>query len=316
MVYRESVMKVPGVLRLLVFLLALSLNLGASGQEADPVGPGQPMPPWTPGTLDLHHLSTGRGNATFGRLPDGTTILIDAGDTRDQLPFEAPMPAGVTSASDWIVRYIRTALGVDAELVLDYAVITHFHSDHMGFVRDDTPRVDPGGYALVGIAAVGHAMPIRTLIDRGWPDYDTPQPITHAGMESYRHFLNWQRERHGLEVARLAVGRDDQIVLRHEPETYPTFRVRNLAANGEVWTGVGMSTRQQFPSFERLASRDVPSENMHSVALRIRYGRFDYVTTGDLPGVPEEGAPSFHDLETPIAEAIGPTDVQVVGHHG
>ena len=55
---------------------------------------------------------------------------------------------------------------------------------------------------------------------------------------------------------------------------------------------------------------------MCSIALRIRYGRFDFYTGGDLPGVPDAGAPDWQSIETPIARAIGPTDVQVVNHHG
>jgi len=31
---------------------------------------GAPLPAWTPGTLDIHHISTGRGNSTLFVLPD------------------------------------------------------------------------------------------------------------------------------------------------------------------------------------------------------------------------------------------------------
>jgi hypothetical protein len=30
------------------------------------------MEPWTPGTLDIHHVNTGKGDATLLILPDGT----------------------------------------------------------------------------------------------------------------------------------------------------------------------------------------------------------------------------------------------------
>ncbi len=55
---------------------------------------------------------------------------------------------------------------------------------------------------------------------------------------------------------------------------------------------------------------------MCSITLRIRYGRFDYFTGGDMPGYPVPGAPAWHDLESDVARAIGPTDVHVVNHHG
>jgi hypothetical protein len=50
--------------------------------------------------------------------------------------------------------------------------------------------------------------------------------------------------------------------------------------------------------------------------VRIRYGRFAYFTGGDMPGYPVPGAAAWHDEETDVAKAIGPTDVHLVNHHG
>ena len=41
---------------------------------------GQPLPAWTPGSLDIHQINTGKGNSALFLLPDGTTMLVDAGD--------------------------------------------------------------------------------------------------------------------------------------------------------------------------------------------------------------------------------------------
>src|SRR3546814_8964776 len=38
------------------------------------------LPAWTKGYFDIHHISTGRGNATYFVFPDGSTMLIDAGE--------------------------------------------------------------------------------------------------------------------------------------------------------------------------------------------------------------------------------------------
>ncbi len=40
----------------------------------------QKLPDWEEGMMDIHHINTGRGDAAFLILPDGTTFLIDAGD--------------------------------------------------------------------------------------------------------------------------------------------------------------------------------------------------------------------------------------------
>lgn len=58
------------LLHLRILLLIL---LAAGGAFAQPVG--QPIAVWREGQLDIHHISTGQGNATFAMLPDG----IDAG---------------------------------------------------------------------------------------------------------------------------------------------------------------------------------------------------------------------------------------------
>jgi len=89
-----------------------------------------------------------------------------------------------------------------------------------------------------------------------------------------------------------------------------------VSVNGEVWTGKGDATLKTFPPSAGLKEEDRAPENPCSIALRLRYGAFTYFTGGDLYGQPEPGAPSFWDVETPIAKAIGRTDVMVVNHHG
>ena len=37
----------------------------------------------SPGTLDIHQIGTGQGNSALSILPDGTTMLLDAGDNSD-----------------------------------------------------------------------------------------------------------------------------------------------------------------------------------------------------------------------------------------
>src|SRR6187399_3039985 len=49
------------------------------------------LPPWTEGYLYINHISTGRGNSAYVVMPDGTTLLIDAGET-DQEFIESVAP--------------------------------------------------------------------------------------------------------------------------------------------------------------------------------------------------------------------------------
>jgi hypothetical protein len=109
---------------------------------------------------------------------------------------------------------------------------------------------------------------------------------------------------------------NDQITLQHDRRGYPDFEVRNLAANGVVWTGTGTGVRRHVPPLHSLAPEDFPGENTLSTAIRVSYGPFDYYTGGDLSGIPDVGHPAWQNMETPVARALGPVEVHVVNHHG
>jgi glyoxylase-like metal-dependent hydrolase (beta-lactamase superfamily II) len=256
-------------------------------------GVEEELAPWTPGTLDIHQIATGRGNAAFVQFPAGATLLIDAGDAGD-VQYADPLPNGSRPPGEWVARYVaRMMRGRDAHL--DYVLLTHFHPDHVG-----------------GIARLGALVPIGTIVDRGY-DY-LPPPATDRTFAGYRRFVDAQVNERGAKVVHARAGTADQIVDGHSD---PAFEVRVVAVNDQVWTGEGAKSVTRFPALSTITvAEDRPTENMCSVALRIRYGRFDYFTGGDMPGYPVPGAPPWHDTETDVARAIGPTDVHVVNHHG
>ncbi|MGE5244135.1 MAG: ComEC/Rec2 family competence protein [Betaproteobacteria bacterium] len=301
----------------LVLLAVLAAAIAAPAPTASQAasGVGAPLAPWTPGTLDFHQISTGRGNSALAVLPDGTTLLVDAGAVGDGLaiPDTEPRPDASRRAGDWIARYIQHMLG-PGRARLDYAVLTHFHADHMGQVTSASPESADGAYKLTGITEVGDRIPVSIMIDRG--DDFLPPAATDRTFANYQAFLADQARTRHLIAERIRVGRADQIVLRRDAARYPTVEVRNVAADGDVWTGSGNDIRHVFPPLDSLAREDQPSENMCSIGLRVRYGRFDLFTGGDMPGVPDAGAPEWQSVEAPVARAIGPTDVHVVNHHG
>ena len=55
---------------------------------------GKPLPVWSEGYLDIHFINTGRGECCFYILPDGTTLLVDAGEVK------ATYKATATSGDD------------------------------------------------------------------------------------------------------------------------------------------------------------------------------------------------------------------------
>jgi beta-lactamase superfamily II metal-dependent hydrolase len=279
------------MLRLALLACALALSVAVHGQSV-----GEILPKWTPGTLDIHQINTGRGNAAIAILPDGTTLMIDAGNGGNLPPRGTPpKPDGSRTPGEWIARYAR-AMGVTS---FDYGYLTHFHVDHMNAIVDVMGRI-----------------PIRTMFDRAWPDYNYPA-ADHAEFQAAAFVQYRDAIRKGPTTgARLLPGRIDQIVLTREAAKYPEFHVRNIAANGEVWTGAGTATRRRFPPLEGLDRADWPTENMCSQAIRISYGKFDYYTGGDMPGNPRAGYPAWQDVETPVAQVVGPVEAAVLNHHG
>jgi beta-lactamase superfamily II metal-dependent hydrolase len=295
---------------LIGWILLFALVIAVSGLHAQQSL--QPLPPWTPGTLEIHQISTGIGNAAFSILPDGTSLLLDAGDLL-QNPANIRRPDSSRGAGEWVARYAQRMLRHDSTPAIDYAVVTHLHGDHIGAPREDSP-VGQGGYKLAGLSEVAEHLPVRRVLDRGWPNYSYPSAV--PGIEEYRKFLNWQRQNRGLQVERFQAGRNDQLKLLRDAAKYPTFEIRNIVVNGEAWTGTGTSTRQLFPSLAGLAAEDYPPENSCSLGIRISYGRFRYFAGGDLSGEPPPGGPAWTDVESAIAPVVGPVDVAVLDHHG
>ncbi|WAC12672.1 ComEC/Rec2 family competence protein [Dyadobacter pollutisoli] len=308
-------------LRWFVFVIILQVFFEVKSQAQQV---GQVLPEWKEGFMDIHHINTGGGNATFFILPDGTTLLIDAGaldptEPRTRSPRNTRVKPDTTrQPGEWIARYVSNTLAFRAtDKALDYAMLTHFHDDHMGAVSSISRRSKQGPFKLTGITEVGEYLPIRKMIDRGWPDYNFPKTLDDEMIGNYKSFLDWHSKNKGMKVEKAAPGKNSQITLLRNPQKYADlFEIRNIAANGEVWTGVGNVVRQQFPELKSLSPQQFPSENMCSVAVRVSYGKFDYFSGGDLPGVLRAGMPSWQDMETPVAKAVGQVDVHILDHHG
>jgi len=293
-----------------VWVLTVSFAIRLQGGQGEQSGRSLPM--WTPGVLDIHQISTGAGNSSLVIFPDGTNLLVDAGDDA-RSASNVFRPDNTRHAGEWIARYARQALRHDTNPSIDYALITHLHGDHMGTITADS-HTGLHGYKLSGLSEVAEHLPIRHVLDRGWPDYDYPSPVTD--IEEYRKFLIWQQKNQKLQVERFTAGRNDQIRLLRDARRYPGFEVRNIVVNGELWTGAGTATAHRFPPVPTIDPVDYPPENDCSAAIRISYGRFNFFTGGDLAGEPAPGGPAWADVETAIGPIVGPVDVAVLNHHG
>lgn len=276
---------------------------------------------WQEGYLDIHHLNTARGNATFFIFPDGTTMLFDAGAKKippgkEHEYFPIPPPDSL-AAGGWMAHYIKQVIPADKMPQIDYAVISHFHDDHYGQIDSSSKKSNQFDYQLSGITEVGDQLPIKTLIDRGYPMYNYPVDLKafykkDKTFVNYLAFINEQKVSNGLIVEGLIAGSNDQIKLKTHPDGFKTFSVRNVKANATIWSGKGNDTFDyQFNS--SLVKEGELDENALSLVLKVSYGPFDYYTGGDLTGYTEWGD---FDLETPVAKAVGKVEALALNHHG
>ena len=293
-------------------------------------GVNKQLPSWEEGMMDIHHINTGRGDAAFAILPDGTTLLIDAGDMSETHPRtlsvrNAPrLPNTNKTASEWIVDYIHQFFPKGYKKQLDYALITHYHDDHFGELDSLRLKAANGDYRLTGITEVGNKFPIHKVLDRGFtypinlrnPEIQNQERFQNDAygmvptLKNYWKFLAAEQTRNGLVHEQLIPGQNNQIALVNKAKKYHNFNIRNIAVNGTVWTGVGNDTLALFSKGE------YPGENNLSTCIKISYGKFDYFTGGDISGLNGIGATDGNSVESHIAPVIGAVDVATLNHHG
>ncbi|WP_187773945.1 ComEC/Rec2 family competence protein [Sphingobacterium hotanense] len=273
---------------------------------------GKVFPQWQQGYLDLHHINTGRGECLFAIFPDGTTMLVDAGETgTDQRNFR---PNASQSAGQWIARYIKQMMKPLQRDKIDQVLLTHFHDDHMGNVELSDRKSAHEEFILTGITEVGELIPFDRLVDRAWPDYSWPTPLSEdKTIGNYLKFVEKLRAKQ-VPIEKFMVGSEKQFKLYYNSDNYPSFKVRNIAANGIVWTGVEQVHRNYFPPIEYLNENDYPEENAISTVFKISYGKFDYFNGADL--VSKEKPGHWKQIELPVGLVTGPVEVCEVNHHG
>ena len=292
----------------LTILLLSSAISGCNRVEPLPDGPSIEkayVEDWQEGYLDIHQISTGRGNVAWMIMPDGTTMLVDMGDLGTdnyQQEIMNPRPSASKSPAEWVAQYIENfSKPLEKGTKTDYAFITHFHGDHIGSF-DNTAISRPGmAYKQHGITHLAELVDIDKIVDRGWPDYNYPSAeqvsSSNGGLGNYTSFMKLRND-NGKTNEQFVVGSDTQFPLKYDPDSYPEFSVRNVAGNLDVWTGTGTGTSHM--------SFSTTDENEFSCAIRISYGDFSWYTGGDIKSSLTEDA---------VAKACGPTDVVVCNHH-
>lgn len=215
------------VIGLMATLAALAgCSLPATGQPA----PSQGSRAGRAGTLTIHVLDVGQGDAILVRSPEGRTALIDAG------------------TSSVVVDRIREQ-GVDT---IDLVAVSHHHTDHYGGMDEVIREFRPKYFLASGTAHV------------------TP-----------------------MFVKLLRLVRDDQMIA-----IQPTRQPRRIE--------LGSATLTVLPQ----PPEDEKEENNNSIGIRLEYGHFAMLLTGDS----EETARAFWVEQCP--DLVGETNVLKLAHHG
>lgn len=314
---------------------------GETPAETAEIEVGKVLPAWQAGLMDIHFINTTTGECIFVIFPDGTQMLIDAASST----VETVSNGNVTNTgirSRWdpttvplrgaqiITTYLNKCMQWTGNTTIDYAVLTHFHNDHFGGYSSSLPKsANSSTYALTGFAEIFDNFKVARLLDRGYPDYNYPFDMATKAdnapsCANYISAVKWHVANRGMHAEMFKAGVDNQITLTRNAGQYPTVKVRNIAVNGEIWTGTGTSTTKTFPELSEIsyanskdivASDNCPPENITSCVMRISYGNFDFFTGGDLQ---YNGRSSFawKDAELPCAKACGQVELMKADHHG
>jgi len=210
--------------------------------------------------LAIYFIDVEGGQATLIVAPSGQSLLVDAGygDSGGRDPkriVEAARDAGVTK--------------------IDYLLISHFHSDHIG-----------------GVPELARLLPIGTFVDYGEP----------SGADAYATapFRAYEAVRaHGKHL----VPKPGD----HLPLASVDVQIVSAAGNliSKPFAGAG-TPNIACASFVRRA--DDASENARSLGFRLTLGKFSFLDLGDLSWNP------LGRLVCPT-DLLGAVDLFLVPHH-
>jgi len=214
-------------------------------------------------SLQIYAIDVEGGQATLLVTPSGQSMLVDTG-----------WPGFENRDADRIVAAAKLA-GVHQ---IDYLVITHYHTDHVG-----------------GITQLADKMKIANFIDHG-PNMED----SDSTRQGYAAFLAVVSRANGK---RITVKPGDRIPV-------PGIDVQVLVAAREHISSPlqGAGQPNDFCASEPTPPDD-PSENSASLGVLVTYGKFRFLDLGDLTKKKEL------ELMCPN-NRIGKVDVFLVSHHG
>jgi competence protein ComEC len=230
-------------------------------------------------SLKIYFIDVEGGQSTLIVTPLHQSFLIDTGFAGDGANVSGYHPGDPHRARD-ANRIVAAAHDAGIEKI-DYLLITHFHDDHDGGVRE-----------------LSQLMPIGAFIDHGTP---SPQVASNTGVEQLDAFGVYTSVRSGAPHLQPKPG--DRLPLKGVDVTVVSAAGATLTKPLRQGGSINAICQEHAPE-----ARD-PYENPRSTGVVIQYGRFRFLDVGDLSGQP------LFDLVCP-KDMIGAVDAYLVAHHG
>jgi len=221
----------------------------------------------TASDLRIFFIDVEGGQATLFITPTGQSLLMDTG-----------WPGNNGRDADRIVRVAKLA-GLTR---IDYVLISHYHTDHVGGVPQLVARI-----------------PVGTFIDHG-PNRELDHGITEHGYAEYQKVLSSGPAKHRT----LAPG--DHLPITGMRATVISGDGNLIAAPLSGAPGAGSPNDFCKSSAPRPADQ---TENARSLGVEIDFGKLRILDLGDLTWDKEM------QLMCPTNK-LGNIDILIVSHHG
>jgi competence protein ComEC len=236
-------------------------------------------------SIVIHHIGVGQGDGTLlfikNKEGDTASILIDAGNSAGK--------------GDLTYGVLKQYLGV--RKYIDFIIISHLHSDHMGGMKQVLGNMLKDGWTVgavldrvAGDVPGSYDICYDALVDF-FNDPVPPEPSTQL-VKTYatavKTMQSAKRLIHGWYNLNCGVD------LLHTPVVAASFKTSALAFRCLTSNGFVCTTATDYSKNEFVA-KAAHNENDYSYSFLFEMGGFKYFTGGDIGG-----ASPYVDLETPL----------------
>jgi beta-lactamase superfamily II metal-dependent hydrolase len=236
--------------------------------------------------LQMVAIDVEGGGGTLFVTPEGKSLLIDTGNPeQSRLTGDNPSSARIVAAAH--------ELGVKK---IDYLIITHYHSDHIGGFEGLLARIPIGTVIDHGPNRETTASPNPTA-----PQIDMNNPPPGSSAYGYQHYIKLIEDHHLHHI----VAKPGQVF--HIGSLTDTIVMADAQPIAKPLKGAG-EDNPSCAGMEGMASNG-GEENARSTSSVLSYGKARIAAFGDLTWDREK------DLFCPV-DRVGKVDVLLASHHG